>query len=156
MQYLIDMDIMRQEHADAFNFHFSDFSITPLMLACAIGNKNIVKILLQSPIRESVNEEDSQGFNCLYYAVYHGHLPVVKLLKSISIAYKVDAKGTSCLHIAIMRGHANIVDFILKKTPKFIEESASKSNAQKNDMQKKKEDQMNALKRKTNIAIQWE
>ena len=37
MQYLVDMDIMRQEHADSFNFRFSEFEISPLMLACAIG-----------------------------------------------------------------------------------------------------------------------
>ena len=69
-----------------------------------------------------LNDVDNQGFNCLYYAVYHGHLPVVKLLKSVSINYEKDKKGTSAVHIAIMRGHVHIVDFLLKKTPKFVEE----------------------------------
>jgi ankyrin repeat protein len=58
-------------------FTFSKFEITPLMFACAIGNLNIVKIILQSPMRESMKELDKQGFNCLYYAVYHGHLEIV-------------------------------------------------------------------------------
>jgi len=86
------------------------------MLACSIGVLNIVKILLQSPMRETINHCDSQGFNCLYYATYHGHLEIVKLLKKVGIAYAKDAKGTSCLHIAIMRGNLDIVDFLLTKT----------------------------------------
>jgi len=60
-------------------------------------------------MRESMQECDSQGFNCLYYAVYHGHLEIVKLLKSMGIPYQKDAKGTSVLHVAIMRGHDHIV-----------------------------------------------
>lgn len=65
-----------------------------------------------------MNSVDSQGFNCLYYAVYHGHLEVVKLLKKLDVKYQKDAKGTSVLHVAIMRGHLHIVEFLLKKTPK--------------------------------------
>ena len=57
--------------------------------------------------------------------MYHGHLPVVKLLKSVSINYEKDKKGTSVVHIAIMRGHVAIVDFLLKKTPKFVEDVPS-------------------------------
>ena len=87
-----------------------------------LRSKNIVKILLQSPMRDNMDDEDSQGFNCLYYAVYHGHLPVVKLLKSVQIKYQKDKKGTSCLHVAIMRGHVQIAEFLIKKTQKFIEE----------------------------------
>ena len=37
MQYLVDMDIMRQDNKETFNFKFSEFEISPLMLACAIG-----------------------------------------------------------------------------------------------------------------------
>ncbi len=72
-------------------------------------------------MRDSLNEVDSQEFNCLYYAVYHGHLDVVKMLKMVGVEYKKDGKGTSCLHIAIMRGHFQIVEFFLRKTPKFDE-----------------------------------
>jgi len=64
-------------------------------------------------MRESLAECDSQGFNCLYYAVYHGHIDIVKLLKSVAVPYQKDAKGTSVLHVAIMRGHDNIVNFLL-------------------------------------------
>jgi len=117
----MDMDVMRQEHADVYKFSFSQFNITPLMLACAIGNENVVKILLESPMKDRINELDSQNFNALYYAVYHGHLPVTKLLKAAEIEYKKDEKDTSCLHIAVMRGHTHIVDFFLKKTPKILE-----------------------------------
>ena len=97
-------------------------------------------------MRESINDVDNQGFNCLYYAVYHGHLPVVKLLKSVSINYQKDKKGTSPVHIAIMRGHMSIVEFLLKRTPKFVEEAPStvankNQPAQKNEQLKKKEEQ---------------
>lgn len=100
---MIDLDIMRREISEVYNFTFSDYKLTPIMLACAIGTYNIVKILLSSPLRETINAEDSQGFNCLYYAVYHGHLNIVKMLKDCNISYKKDAKGTTCLHIAISR-----------------------------------------------------
>ena len=65
-----------------------------------------------------MNKLDTQGFNCLYYAVYHGHLEIVRLFKKLDIKYQKDLKGTSCLHVAIMRGHLHIVEFLLKKTPK--------------------------------------
>ena len=65
-------------------------------------------------MRETINDVDSQGFNCLYYAVYHGHIQIVNVLKKVQINYKKDAKDTSCLHIASMRGHAHIVEFLLK------------------------------------------
>lgn len=84
-------------------------------------SENVVKILLESPMKDRINELDSQNFNALYYAVYHGHLPVTKLLKAAEIEYKKDEKDTSCLHIAVMRGHTHIVDFFLKKTPKILE-----------------------------------
>ena len=54
----------------------------------------------------------------MYYACYHGHLEIVRLLKRNQIQYDKDEKGTTCLHIAIMRGHADIVRFLLKKTEK--------------------------------------
>lgn len=106
-------------------------------------------------MRDNMDDLDSQGFNCLYYAVYHGHLPVVKLLKSVQVAYQKDKKGTSCVHVAIMRGHLSIVEFLLKKTPKYIEDGAAASNSKqpqqpKNDALKKKEEQTKALIRKTN------
>ena len=50
------------------------------------------------------------------------------------------------MHVAIMRGHLSIVEFLLKKTPKYIEDAAVASNSkmpqqQKNDALKKKEEQ---------------
>ena len=77
-----------------------------------------MKIILASPMNTLMNNEDSQGFNCLYYAVYHGHIEIVQLLKKFECEYKKDAKGTSCLHVAIMRGHLHIAEFLLNKTPK--------------------------------------
>ena len=69
-------------------------------------------------MKDQLNKLDTQGFNCLYYAVYHGHLEIVKLFKKFDIKYQKDLKGTSCLHVAIMRGHLHIVEFLLSKTSK--------------------------------------
>ena len=79
-------------------------------------------------MRETINHTDSQGFNCLYYATYHGHLEVVKLLKKVGINYSTDAKGTSCLHIAITRGNLAIVDFLLTRTIKRAVEGELQPN----------------------------
>jgi len=57
-------------------------------------------------MRESMKETDKQGFNCLYYAVYHGRLEIVKMLKKVMVQYDKDEKGTSCLHVAIMQNQA--------------------------------------------------
>ena len=107
-------------------------------------------------MRDSLNEVDSQDFNCLYYAVYHGHLDVVKMLKMVGVEYKKDGKGTSCLHIAIMRNHYQIVEFFLKRTPKFDELAFSQRMANEK-VNKDLENQKKAmLLKRTNLAIQWE
>ena len=43
------------------------------------------------------------------------------MLKEAGIEYKKDAKDTSCMHMAITRGYPQIVEFLLKKTPKYDE-----------------------------------
>lgn len=65
-----------------------------------------------------MNNEDSQGFNCLYYATYHGHLSIVAMLKKLGCDYKKDKKDTSCMHIAITRGFVHILKFFLTKADK--------------------------------------
>lgn len=85
--YLVDQEIMGLENLPTFDFRFSSFNMTPLMFACAIGDLNVVRILLQSVMRETLNHVDSQGFNCLYYAVYHCHLDIAKMLKKVYVDY---------------------------------------------------------------------
>lgn len=130
---------------------------------CLEYSKVIVKILLQGPMRESVNEVDSQGFNCLYYATYHGHVEIVKLLKRVQVPlvmYKKDDKGTSCLHIAAMRGHANVVQFLLQKTPKVEDDFVGANNVALGNGQKKEklevEKEKLARQKKINHARNWE
>ena len=36
-QYLIDMDIMLFENKEIYDFTFSDFNISPVMLSCNVG-----------------------------------------------------------------------------------------------------------------------
>ena len=72
---------------------------------------DIIQILLECQIGDTLNQRDTQGFNCLYYATYYGHLDVVELLKSHNVSYSKDNKGTSCLHIATQKGFHHIVRF---------------------------------------------
>ena len=111
-------------------------------------------------MKDSMKELDSQGFNCLYYAVYHGHIEIVKLLKKLEITYQKDTKGTTCLHVAIMRGHLHIAEFLLKKTPKSaVNDLRNLPTTGANGKPLTKEQQekrQNKIIYATNRAIAWE
>ncbi len=62
------------------NFIITEDGITPLMLACTVGNIFIVKLLLINPLTD-VNMVDKSGINALYVSVYYGHLEILQLLK---------------------------------------------------------------------------
>ena len=109
---------------------------------------------MESHLDKTLNDKDTQGFNALYYAVYHGHLSIVKLLKRYTINYEKDAKGTSCLHIAIMRGHLDIVDFLLTKTPELAQKGAD-TPANKGNSKEAEEKELKLINR-TNRDRQWE
>jgi len=120
----------------------------------------VTAILVESPLEKTLNFKDSQGFNALYYAVYHGHLPIVKLLKRLQINYDRDAKGTSCMHIAIMRGNLEIVDFLLTRTPEVPQSLLNKPKKDPAYKKSKKEEEEEEKEKKminrTNKARQWE
>jgi ankyrin repeat protein len=46
------------------------------MLACTVGNLDIVKLLLINSTTD-VNVVDKSGINALYVSVYYGHLEIV-------------------------------------------------------------------------------
>jgi len=55
------------------NFNITVDGITPLMLACTMGNIEIIKILLANPTID-VNKCDNTGINAAYVSVYYGYL----------------------------------------------------------------------------------
>lgn len=85
------------------------------MLASALGNILIIDLICKN--RNTDHEyEDSNGFNCLYYATYYGHIDIVRHLKEKwNVPYKPSKSGTTCLHVAVRRGHADLVEFFLDK-----------------------------------------
>jgi len=74
----------------------------------------VIEIILKNKLTEQ-NYEDANGYNCLYYATYYGHLDVIKHLKSINVPYKKSKNGTNCLHVAVRRNYPNIVEYFLNK-----------------------------------------
>ena len=76
---------------------------------------NIVNLLLSAP-GSDIHALDKQGFNCLYYATYYGHIEVLEKLKQMQVVYKSAHNGTSCLHIAVKKGHSHVIDFFLTRT----------------------------------------
>ena len=110
-------------------------------------------------MRDLINDKDTQGFNCLYYAAYHGHLRIVQILKKMNIDYAKDKKGTSCLHVAITRGHDAITEFLLRKTPRSELNDLQNSPNVSPDRNKKAEgeDKKKSLKiNQLNKAMKWE
>jgi ankyrin repeat protein len=79
-----------------------------------VCRETVVRVVLNS---QEVNQQkrDARGFNCLHYAVQHGHLAVVKCLKKEETPYIASNDGTTCLHIAVRKGYTQIVDFLLEK-----------------------------------------
>lgn len=59
---------------------------------------------------------DEQGFNCLYYATYYGHIEVLERLKLLGVDYRKGHNGTSCLQVAVKKGHMHVIDFFLTRT----------------------------------------
>ena len=76
---------------------------------------NIVNLLLSAP-GVNINRLDKQGFNCLYYATYYGHIEVLEKLKSLGVEYLPGYNGTTCLHVAVKKSHMHIIDFFLSRT----------------------------------------
>ncbi|KAK2142629.1 hypothetical protein LSH36_932g01007 [Paralvinella palmiformis] len=89
------------------------FEGTLLHEAVAIGNHEIVKLLLQS--KPEVNARDKSGQTSLHLACRSGRALIVQLL--LDHGADVDAvtmTGRSCLHVAMWQRHANIAMSLLQ------------------------------------------
>mmetsp|Transcript_29770 Transcript_29770/g.40224 ORF Transcript_29770/g.40224 Transcript_29770/m.40224 type:complete len:92 (+) Transcript_29770:280-555(+) len=85
------------------------------MLACSIGVVIVIDLLLKNPNIKKA-QTDLEGYNCLYYATFYGHLPVVERLKEHDVPYKPSKNGTTCLHVAVRKDFLRIAKFFLEKT----------------------------------------
>lgn len=94
------------------NFRITDDGITPLMLACTIGDLDIVKLLCTCKELD-LNRKDDVGINATYISAYYGHKDVFLFLVSKGAAVCPNNKSTTVLHMTAKRGHAALVKCIL-------------------------------------------
>ena len=121
---MLDLGALRDEIR--LDFHFTEEQITPLMLACANGNKMVVDLVMKNPSIQK-GAFDRAGYNCLYYATYNGHLEVLKLLKDHAVPYKMRNNSFTCLQVAVKKNFVDLVDFFLCKTDEhYIEAKLTK------------------------------
>ena len=89
---------------------------------------NIVNLMLSAPGSE-IDRQDRQGYNCLYYATYYGHINILRRLKQQGIRYEKSYNGTTCLHIAAKRGLNLAIDFFLQRTDIYKEKEAARTKS---------------------------
>ncbi|XP_069119475.1 uncharacterized protein [Argopecten irradians] len=88
--------------------------VAPLVLASAIGNNRIVKLLLTHGA--DVNIVIRGGECALHHAAKEGHIKVVKtLLRYGADINRQDEKGDMAINLASLKGHADIVNILLMK-----------------------------------------
>ena len=92
--------------------------LAALAIACANGNVNAAKVLLDKavPIDSKLNED---GGTALMYASKHGHANVVRMLLDKGAQVDITMQhGTNALMVASQCGHAGVVKLLLDKNAK--------------------------------------
>ena len=99
---------------------------SPLHLAIATGNAEIVSLLLENGA--DAFAADSSGATPLHVATQYGHKPLVKMLVKVmgARAHARDKNGTTPLHIAARQGHRDLVAQLL-----FIENKGLRQRIEK-------------------------
>lgn len=100
------------------NPHYIDIpdihGAAPLMSACCLGKKELVKLLLD--LGADVEYRNSSGKTSLMEACYRGHLESAKLIVSHGGSWLTrDHSGFSALHYAVDGGHLNVIAHILNE-----------------------------------------
>ena len=95
------------------NFRITDDGITPLMLACTIGDIDTVKLLCTNK-EVDLDKKDDAGINACYISAYYGHKDVFLFLLSKGAAVRSNNKQTTVLHMAAKRGHIALVKCMLE------------------------------------------
>ncbi|OWF52231.1 uncharacterized protein LOC110448031 [Mizuhopecten yessoensis] len=87
--------------------------VAPIVMASALGNNDIVKVLLDNGA--DVNMTIRGGETPLHHAAKEGHLDVVQtLLDKQADLNAQDEKGERSLTLAAQNGHADVVKYLLK------------------------------------------
>lgn len=82
------------------------------MLACTIGNIDIVKLMMTNEGLD-INLTDQAGINAVFVAAYYGHFEIFKFLVQHGAEVKPNAKATTVLHICAKRGFLEMLKYII-------------------------------------------
>ena len=87
---------------------------TSLHLACALGHKHIVNILMDNGADMYVR--DCYNNAPIHSAVYEGHVDIIECLINYACDPKIKGyQGRTLLHFACATGSTNLVNFIIEK-----------------------------------------
>ncbi len=86
---------------------------TPLIVAAAYGNAEILQILLDMKV--DVNAVDRDGYSALFYAAQEGHLRVLEKLVGARAEVNLKSRfGFTPLHVAALRGQTKALERLIK------------------------------------------
>lgn len=94
------------------------YGVTPLHLACQVGNDEGVKVLLTHE-RVNLGAKDGNGDTPLHEACFHGKKVITELLlKKMEESHELDLTvrndlGLTPFHLACREGHRSMVDLLL-------------------------------------------
>ena len=107
----IKADLYDNRHDKNYVNIVNEWGKTAFMYACAFGNIESVKLLLEANV--DVNVVEVCGGNALMYACMNGETEVVKLLLEANADVNVvDGYGRTPLKIAEEYGHTEIVELL--------------------------------------------
>ena len=100
---------------------FENVNERSFKFAAQIGSFDIlVKYLFETleDVEEILDHSNVAKYSPLFYAAWHGHVEVVKLLECIEFDRNPKMSlNVTPLHLATKNGHARIVELLLKKFP---------------------------------------
>ncbi|ORY28671.1 ankyrin, partial [Neocallimastix californiae] len=92
---------------------YDTYGNNPLMLACTIGNKNIVELLLNNYSTLDINEKNSLNNTALHNACESGNIEIVSLLLDHHATINnINNSGLTELAIAGQNNHVEIVKLL--------------------------------------------
>ena len=87
------------------------------MIACANGQKDVVKLLVEHPNKIELNARDNHGWTPFMSACMHGHKDVVQLLLHHSDRIELNARnndGKTAFMLACQYGGKDVVKLLLE------------------------------------------
>ena len=88
---------------------------TPLMLAARSGHAEVIRALMDGPMKVELEVQNNAGQTALTWAVVNGHIKVVRLLMSLgSDPMTLDADGRGILAITASTGQENLMKAMLE------------------------------------------